>query len=261
MMFGAAVMEQLSLLTAQTKAEIAIEFIKEHEPPEGYFVGFSGGKDSVVTLDLVQRAGVKHQAYYSATGIDPPEVVKFINKHYPYVIHKRPLYKGHRSFYGMIGEKFPPTLFARWCCNLLKKDPTRAIPLQHRIMGLRAEESSMRAKRKQYEYIKRFKMWHYKPIFYWLEWEIWDYIEANNLPYPSLYDEGFSRIGCVICPFICGKNQHQIERNRARWPKHYAAFEKAMRKHWDNKESKRQVEKGYAKTFDEFLNNWYHGNR
>ena len=129
----------MNLITGQSKTEIALDFIREYEPPEGYFVGFSGGKDSIVVLDLVQRAGVKHQAYYSATGIDPPELVKFINEHYPYVIQKRPLYKGHRSFYGMIGEKFPPTLFARWCCDLLKKDPTKDIPLPHRLMGLRAE--------------------------------------------------------------------------------------------------------------------------
>ena len=245
-------MEQLSLLTGETKTEIAIEFIREHEPPEGYFVGFSGGKDSIVTLDLVQRAGVKHQAYYSATGIDPPEVVKFINEHYPYVIHKRPNTKGSKSFYGILQYRGYTTNFYRWCCNDLKKYPTKKVPLPHRIMGLRAEESSNRAKRGQIDYFKKMKQWLYKPIFYWMEWEIWEYIEDNNLLYPSLYDEGFSRIGCVICPFICGKNQSQIERNRARWPKHYAAFEKAMRRLWDDRESKRQIEKGYSATFEEF---------
>jgi phosphoadenosine phosphosulfate reductase len=252
--------EQMNLITGQSKTEIAIDFIREHEPPEGYFVGFSGGKDSIVVLDLVQRAGVKHQAYYSATGIDPPELVKFINERYPYVIQKRPNLKGHRSFYGMIQLKGFPTKFARWCCDTLKKDPVKHVPLQHRILGIRAEESSQRASKGQMGYFKRLKQWQYKPIFTWLEWEIWEYIESNKLPYPALYDEGFSRLGCVICPFICGKNQSQIERNRKRWPKHYVAFEKAMKKLWDNRESKRQIEKGYSSTFEEFLDNWYHGN-
>jgi len=253
-------MEQLNLLNNKTKTEIALDFIREHEPEEGYFVGFSGGKDSVVVLDLVQRAGVKHQAYYSATGIDPPELVKFIREHYPYVISKRPNWKGHRSFYGMVVEKFPPTKFSRWCCDLLKKDPTKNIPLPHRIMGIRAEESAMRAKRSAYEYIKYLKQWHYKPIFNWLEWEIWDYIESENLPYCSLYDEGFHRLGCVICPFLCRNNQMELNRHRKRWPKYYAAFEKAMRRHWDGGASKRQIELGYAFTVEEFIDKWYHGN-
>ena len=188
-------MEQLNLINNKTKTEIAIEFIRKHEPEQGYFVGFSGGKDSVVVLDLVQRAGVKCQAYYSATGIDPPELVKFINEHYPHVIHKRPHYtnrkfpnwKGTRSFFGMLQVKGFPMRFARWCCDDLKKNPSKKIPLPHRIMGLRAEESANRAKRPVVEYFKKTKQTIYKPIFYWLEWEIWDYIEEHNVP-PTLRD-------------------------------------------------------------------------
>jgi phosphoadenosine phosphosulfate reductase len=59
----------------------SIAYLKEHEPPEGYFVGFSGGKDSIVALELCRMAEVKHLAFYSATGIDPPEVMRFIKDH------------------------------------------------------------------------------------------------------------------------------------------------------------------------------------
>jgi len=74
-------MQQLDIF-GRTKEERAIEFIRQHEPPDGYFLGFSGGKDSVVLYDLTVKAGVKFQAYYSATGIDPPELVKFIRDNY-----------------------------------------------------------------------------------------------------------------------------------------------------------------------------------
>jgi len=107
-------MQQLNL-NQKTKKEIAVEFMREHEPPEGYFLGFSGGKDSVVLYDLALKSGVKFEAYYSDTGIDPPELVKFIRKYYPTVKFLKPNYKGHRSFFGMIPIKGYPTKFARWC--------------------------------------------------------------------------------------------------------------------------------------------------
>lgn len=52
--------------------EASIKFIQKNEPECGYFVAFSGGKDSIVVENLVKRSGVKYKVYYNATGIDPP---------------------------------------------------------------------------------------------------------------------------------------------------------------------------------------------
>jgi phosphoadenosine phosphosulfate reductase len=41
------------------KIERAVKILKENEPPEGYFVAFSGGKDSIVVYDIVKKANVK----------------------------------------------------------------------------------------------------------------------------------------------------------------------------------------------------------
>lgn len=109
------------MIPLEKMVDESIAFLREHEPPDGYFVGFSGGKDSIVTLKLCEISGVKHRAYYSATGIDPPELVKFIKREYPYVTWLRPKH----SFWWYISKNTPPLRAARWCCDKLKKDPSK----------------------------------------------------------------------------------------------------------------------------------------
>lgn len=129
-----------SLFPLEYMVEESIEFLREHEPPEGYFVGMSFGKDSIVTLELCRMAGVKHEAFYSATGIDAPEVLRFGRQHYPRVTWLRP----KMSFWEGIRKKSPPLRMMRWCCDTLKKEPSKHIPLMRRVMGIRAEESALR---------------------------------------------------------------------------------------------------------------------
>lgn len=82
----------------------SIDFLRQNEPPEGYFVGLSGGKDSITTLKLCALAGVRHQAFYTYTTIDPPEVVRFVRAHYPQVHWLRPA----KSFFACVATNAPP---------------------------------------------------------------------------------------------------------------------------------------------------------
>ena len=105
------------------KVEVSIERIKTFEPPEGYYLAFSGGKDSVVIKALADMAGVKYDAHYSVTSVDPPELVKFV-KSFKDVSFDRPLDKdGHqKTMWNIIPpHKMPPTRVVRYCCQELKE--------------------------------------------------------------------------------------------------------------------------------------------
>lgn len=60
----------------------AIDLLREFEPMAlqlnpigGYYLCYSGGKDSDVLLNVAIEAGVKFEANYNITGIDPREAV------------------------------------------------------------------------------------------------------------------------------------------------------------------------------------------
>ena len=61
----------------------AIDTLKQYEPPEGYYLAFSGGKDSIVCYDLMKRSGCKLDAHMNLTSVDPPELLAYVKEHYP----------------------------------------------------------------------------------------------------------------------------------------------------------------------------------
>lgn len=73
------------------------------------------------------------------------------------------------------------------------------------------------------------------------------------MPYVSLYDEGFSRVGCMICP-LAGKHDKLLKKER--WPGPHKAFEHAVKKWWEANKSKNRKGNLYSNA-DEFLKAWY----
>ena len=106
-----------TLFGLRDKEAEAFDLLRLHEPPEGYYVAYSGGKDSTVILDLVRRSGVKYDAHYNVTTVDPPELVYHIRKQAD-VVCGRPV----MSMWELIPRKLmPPTRIVRYCCDVLKE--------------------------------------------------------------------------------------------------------------------------------------------
>lgn len=202
------------------RVAIALERIRTFEPEEGYYVAFSGGKDSQVVLDLVERSGVQFDAHMNLTTVDPPELLRFVRAHYA---DRVTLERPSTSMYKLIVQKrIPPTRKVRYCCDHFKE---RGGGGRRVITGVRWAESSRRAKtRRMVESCFKDKTRVFvHPIIDWSEADVWEYLDGNGLPHCSLYDEGFTRIGCVMCPF----NNRQMRREAARWPKFAAMYERA----------------------------------
>ena len=67
---------QESITLLQKAEHIALKYNADN----GFFLRFSGGKDSQALIHIAQLAGVKFKAHFSPTTIDPPEVIRFIRR-------------------------------------------------------------------------------------------------------------------------------------------------------------------------------------
>ncbi len=262
----------------QEKIKIAIRRLQAFEPPDGYFLAFSGGKDSQCVYHLAKQAGVKFDAHYSVTTVDPPELMRFIKAEYPDVIWDHPVGKDGKptSMWKIIEEHtVPPTRTIRYCCYQLKEVNGRG---RFVVTGVRWAESARRRDRHglvdmytrsqklidsvtennesakanprgrgimfmddndetrqmtEQCYMKRRTTLN--PIIDWEDEDVWEYL--NNIakvPHCCLYDEGFTRLGCIGCPL---QGKKGMLRDFERWPRYkelyIRAFDRMIKAHPD----------------------------
>ena len=222
----------------QRKIDYSINLLRKAEdmalrldPENGFYLAFSGGKDSQVLYHIAQMAGVKFKAHMNLTSVDPPEVIRFVKENYPDV----ELIKPKMSIYEMAKKKhILPTMRFRWCCAEYK-EVSRAGKVS--LIGIRKQESFRRSKRNEIEtanhkFSGNFNQWSeheekmvtcvggkdkilVSPIIYWTERDVWKFLNENGIPHCKLYDEGYTRIGCILCPM---SNYKSKIRDMKRYP-------------------------------------------
>lgn len=232
-------------IVVRDKVQEAISRLKAFEPPDGYYLAFSGGKDSVVLKALADMSGVKYDAHYSLTTVDPPELVRFIKDKHPDVEIVRPK---ETMWQLIVRKRMPPTRLRRYCCDVLKEQNGKGRLV---LTGVRWAESANRKNnrhlvdmggkggivynddndeaRRAVEQCYRTQKTLVNPIIDWLNEDVWEFIHKYNIPYCCLYDEGWERLGCIGCP-----NADQ-EKQFERWPKYKRMYLRAFEKMLDKR--------------------------
>lgn len=105
-------------------------------------------------------------------------------------------------------DKYKELSISDKCCDRLKKEPlrrkARELGLECAILGILASESYQREK-DWLEYgcnvFHERKNNQSRPLSFWTEEDIMEYIEQYNVRIPKLYDMGYTRNGCMYCGF------------------------------------------------------------
>jgi len=169
---------------------------------------FSGGKDSLVTMDIAKRAGLDKAVYLNSElefSISRKYVSEIGNKYN--IEHIRP----ENDFFEFCRRLCPPSKRLKWCCKVIKlgfsMDYCIKNNITHQITGVRAAESKNRSNYKVIDKIPfttanpKYELFQVNPIVDWTEQDVWNYIIENKLKYNPIYDFGVNRVGCWCCPF------------------------------------------------------------
>ncbi len=219
----------------QNKIDKAIKLLQHYEKlalqlsDEGFFLAFSGGKDSQLLYLIAELSKVKFKAYFSNTTNELPDNIHFIRKNYPKVKFLNP----KENFYKLVSKKGLPTRIMRYCCAILKEQAGAGMVV---LTGERKQESVKRSKYSsvvlQSRNAKRSRAYQEKemiklecikgkdrvrirPILEFTEEEVWEILREFNVPKNPCYDKQ-SRVGCIFCPFA---NKKELEEHCKKYPK------------------------------------------
>lgn len=213
----------MEALVQETIQKIYNTYITYKSKVDLFYVAFSGGKDSIVTLDLVQRA-LPHNDFkvlFGNTDMEFPTTLALVKEVRQYCKNEGIAFYEAQSDFAATqswNQFGPPARKVRWCCTVHKTAPVinklcemYGLEKLNSVMitGVRGDESLARSDYDELSFGKKLAgQYSYHPILDWSSAEVFLHIYRQNLLMNEAYKYGFNRVGCIMCPNSSEKHEY-----------------------------------------------------
>ena len=166
----------------QAESSVLID-MASHIRPDATVLTLDTGRLPEQTYDLIDRVRDRYGIDVQVISPDAADLQGMVGTH------------GANLFYQSVEMR-------RLCCDVRKSRPlARALDgYDAWITGLRRQQAATRsqtavvAEDPEHEGLTKVA-----PLAEWSKEQVWDYIREHDLPYHSLYDLGYTSIGCAPC--------------------------------------------------------------
>ena len=197
---------------------------KALESFENLAISFSGAED-VILVDLAAQIRPGVNVFCLDTGRLHPETYRFIEKvRDKYSVNLEILSPDAQAVEQLVRQK---GLFSFYedghseCCGIRKVTALKRklASVDAWVTGQRRDQSPTRAEVHEVELDAAFagpnrQLLKFNPLAGWSSAQVWDYIEAYDVPFNELHRKGYVSIGCEPCTRPTLPNQHERE---GRW--------------------------------------------
>lgn len=212
----------MSALVADTQKHMKEMYDKYMAKCDVAYIGFSGGKDSMLLLDICHRTlPLSVPVVFSDTDMELPDTYKIweeVQALYP----ERTFIKAKAEVPALQNWMTfgPPSQNLRWCCSVYKSTPA-ILKLKEMsenpsakmlvFVGVRGDES---LRRSNYDDVgegeKNSNQINAMPIHEWGSHELFLYSFEHKLLLNDAYRKGLPRVGCIMCPMSSARQSSII---------------------------------------------------
>jgi len=143
------------------------------------------------TLELIERVEDRYGFEIKVWNPQPDAVAEFVAVH------------GRDAFYEGVAQR-------KRCCEIRKVEPLRRALAGKRawLTGQRREQAVTRGALLLQQHDAVHAIEKFNPLAEWTERDVWAYIRKHEVPYNTLYDQGYRSIGCAPCtrPVVTGED-------------------------------------------------------